>query len=138
MKTLPILLALALLAAGVARAQTAPDPIGAALIPPDVVMSHQSDLGLTAAQRTAIQTEMQEAQTHFTALQWQLSSAIETLAATLRQVHVDEKQALAQLDREQTLERQIKRAQLQLMIRIKNDLTSAQQKKAFALKGSHG
>ncbi|MGA3038175.1 MAG: hypothetical protein ABSE64_11910 [Vulcanimicrobiaceae bacterium] len=132
-KFLAILAALLFAAAGVAQADT-PDPIGAAMIPPDVVMAHQQQLGLSDAQKTAIQGDMQQAQARFTGLQWQLSAAVERLATILKQAHVNENDALAQLDREQALERDIKRTQLQLMIRVKNELTPDQQTRAFALK----
>jgi len=44
---------------------------------------------------------------------------------------IDEGQALDQLEKILDLERQIKRAQLTLMIRIKNTLTPEQQKKLW-------
>ena len=118
---------------GIARADN-PDPIGAVMIPPDIVMSHQQELGLNDTQKTAIQNDMQQAQARFTSLQWQLSAAVERLVTVLKQPRVNESDALAQLDKEQALEREIKHTQLQLMIRVKNELTPDQQNKAFALK----
>ena len=132
---LAILAGCMFVATGIARADTpGNDPIGAAMIPPDVVMAHQQELGLSDAQKTAIQNDMQQAQSRFTSLQWQLSAAVEHLATSLKQPRVNENDALAQLDREQAIEREIKRTQLQLMIRVKNELTPEQQNKAFALK----
>ena len=122
-------LALCLWTANAAFAQPTPgpDPIGAALIPPDVVMSHQQELGLSDAQRQAIQMDALSAQQRFMPAQWQLSAATERLAELLKQSHVDQAQALAQLDAILKLEREIKHAQLTLMIEIKNELTPQQQ-----------
>lgn len=133
-------LALTLGIVGFATADTpsTPDPIGQALIRPDIVMAHQQELDLSDAQRNAIQSDVQQAQMQFTQLQWRLSAAVERLADILKQSRVDEGAALAQLDREQVFEREIKRAQLQLMIRVKNELTPEQQAKAFALERSGG
>lgn len=111
------------------------DPIGEALIPPDVVMGHQQALGLSDAQKNAIQIDMQNAQQRFTQLQWQLAGATEKLLKILKQNHVDQAKALSQLDTELNLEREIKHAQLTLMIQIKNELTSQQQAMARRFAG---
>jgi Spy/CpxP family protein refolding chaperone len=146
-KTLALVLALSLLFAGAAAAQpvsggpgepagqqvTPHDAIGDALIPPDVVMSHQQELGLTEQQRTAIQGTLMHAQQHFIQVQWQLSAAMEKLASTLSQLRVDQSKALSQLDAELALEREMKRTQLQMMIQVKNALTPEQQAKALQL-----
>jgi len=52
---------------------------------------------------------------------------METLVSQLKQQTVDEQQVLAQLDKVLDLEREIKRAQMGLMVRIKNKLTREQQ-----------
>jgi len=128
-KIVVVAVALWLFAASAACAQGNPnaDPIGAALIPPDVVMNHQQALGLTDAQKQAIQADAQAAQARFTHVQWQLSAATEKLADLLKQPHVDQSKALAQLDAVLDLERQMKHAQLTLMIQVKNELTPEQQ-----------
>lgn len=109
------------------------DPIGDALIPPDVIMSHQGELGLTDQQRKSIESDVTRAQQRFIQIQWQLSAAIEKLASTLSQPRVDQSKAMAQLDVELQLEREAKRTQLGMMIQVKNELTPDQQAKAFAL-----
>jgi Spy/CpxP family protein refolding chaperone len=64
-----------------------------------------------------------------------LNAATEKLAGTLRQSHVDSTKAQAELDAVLDLEREIKHAQLTLMIQIKNQLTAEQQ--ATARKFAH-
>jgi Spy/CpxP family protein refolding chaperone len=129
-------LALMLCAASAVFAQppASPDPIGDALIPPEVIMAHQDSLGLTDAQRNAIQSDAQIAQEHFISEQWRLAAASERLVALLKQSHIDQSKALAQLDSVLSLEREIKHTQLTLMIEVKNELTAAQQTMARQFK----
>lgn len=103
------------------------DPVGENLFPPELVMGNQLAIGLEEAQKTYIRGEIIKAQTRFTELQWQLQDAMETMVSLLRQNQVDEQQVLAQLEKVLSTEREIKRTQITLMVRIKNKLTSDQQ-----------
>ncbi|MBI1750431.1 MAG: periplasmic heavy metal sensor [Acidobacteria bacterium] len=138
MKIRTMLLAASLLFVASARAQEPPRPphdlIGGALFPPELVMQNQQAIGLDEAQKTAIRGEILKAQSRFTELQWQLQDAMETLASLLQQNLVDEQKVMAQLDKVLPIEREIKRAQLTLMIRIKNKLTPEQQEKLRQLR----
>ena len=137
-KCVLILFALWLWVGAPAVGQSAPgsDPIAATLISPDVVMAHQEALGLSDAQRNAIQADAQSAQQRFTSLQWQLSAATEKLGTVLGATHVDQDRALAALDSVLALERELKHTQLTLMIQIKNELTPDQQTRARAFAAS--
>ncbi|MDD5544610.1 MAG: periplasmic heavy metal sensor [Acidobacteriia bacterium] len=110
-----------------AQQPPAQDPVAEALFPPDLVMAHQKAIGLDEAQRNFLRSELLKTQTRFTELQWQLQDNMETLVGLLKQNPVDETQALAQLDKVLGSEREIKRAQIALMVRIKNKLTPEQQ-----------
>lgn len=103
------------------------DPVAENLFPPDLVMAHQKAIGLDEAQKSFLRSELLKTQTRFTELQWQLQDNMETLVGLLKQNPVDEVQALAQLDKVLSSEREIKRAQITLMVRIKNKLTLEQQ-----------
>jgi Spy/CpxP family protein refolding chaperone len=103
------------------------DPIIENLFPPDLVMVHQQAIGLDEAQKNFVRSEILKAQTRFTELQWQLRDAMEPLVALLKQQPVDEAQVMVQLDKVLGAEREIKRAQIVLMIRIKNKLRPEQQ-----------
>ena len=129
-----VLCALWLSGGAPALGQEAPgnDPVAAALIPPDVVMAHQEALGLSDAQRRAIQADVQSAQQRFTSMQWQLSAATEKLVTVLNATHVDQDRALAAMDAVLALEREIKHTQLTLMVQIKNELSADQQTRARA------
>jgi Spy/CpxP family protein refolding chaperone len=119
------------------RAQTPPpDPVGQALFPPEIVMQHQQALGITANQRAAITAAIQKTQNRMLEVQWDMQSATQKLAELLGATPVDETAALAQVDRVLNLERGVKRAQLSLMIRIKNALTREQQAKLKVLRSA--
>ncbi len=103
------------------------DPIGENLFPPELLMQNQKALGLTEEQKNIVKAEMQKAQTKFTDVQWSLQTEVETLAGLLKQDRVDEQQVLSQLDKVLNLEREMKKTQITLMVRIKNKLSSEQQ-----------
>jgi Spy/CpxP family protein refolding chaperone len=103
------------------------DPFGDSLFPPELVMQHQEEIGLTEEQKSFLKTESRKAALRFTELQWQLSDAAEKMAAVVKQPKVDEQQAIAMLDQVLDAEREIKRLQVSLVIRIKNNLTPEQQ-----------
>lgn len=100
---------------------------------PELIMQNQKALNLTADQQTAIKAEMQKTMVKFTDLQWQQSAAGEALEALIKQEHVDEKQAQAQLDKLLAIENEVKRLHFGMLVRVKNILTSAQQKQLKGL-----
>jgi Spy/CpxP family protein refolding chaperone len=110
------------------------DPLGENLFPPELVMQHQQVLELSEEQRNVIKGEIQNAQARFTELQWQLQNEMETMASLVKQGRIDEQRTLAQLDKIVGLEREMKRAQLTLLIRVKNSLTPEQQAKLQTLR----
>jgi Spy/CpxP family protein refolding chaperone len=77
---------------------------------------------------------MLKSQARFTELQWQLQEAIEGLTELLKQPKADEVHVAAQLDKVLAGEREIKRAQIILLVRIKNDLTLEQQNRLQTLR----
>jgi Spy/CpxP family protein refolding chaperone len=118
--------------------QPGSDPIGDNFIPPELIMQHQQEIGLTADQRTFISAELQKAQTKFNELQWQLAGEMETMASLVKQEKVDEAQTLAQLDKVLNLDREIKRTHIALVIRIKNRLSAEQQTRLQEIKHKSG
>jgi Spy/CpxP family protein refolding chaperone len=132
-----VLLALLLLAGMAAWAQQPPaqDPIAENLFPPDQVLANQKAIGLDDAQRNYVRAEVLKAQTRFTELQFQLQDAMESLVTLLKQDPVDEAQVMAQLDKVLNAEREVKRTQIALMVRIKNKLTIEQQSRLRQSRG---
>jgi hypothetical protein len=129
-----------LLICGPLVAQTPPgqDPIAENLFAPDLVLSNHKTIGLDEGQRNFARSEVLKAQTRFTELQFQLQDGMETLVGLLKQDPVDEAQVMAQLDRVLNAEREVKRTQIALMVRIKNKLTAEQQAKLRQIRSEAG
>ena len=106
------------------------------LFVPELIMRYQEDIALGAGQRDAITREMTDAQKKLVDFQWQFEAASKQLAEILRAPRIDEAIAMAQADKVLRLELQMKRAHLELLVRVKNILTPEQQEKlrGFAAK----
>jgi Spy/CpxP family protein refolding chaperone len=105
--------------------------------PPQLLMENQRLLALTEDQKSVIKSEIQKAQTKFTDVEWQLKTEAETMEEILKNDKVDEQQALAQLEKVMNLEREMKKTQVTLMLRIKNKLSPDQQKKLREIRQRH-
>lgn len=101
---------------------------------PEFVMQNQRHIDLTEAQRETIKKEAVAAQTRFITLQWDLEEAMQRMKALVEQERIDEAAALEELDRILDLEREVKRTQLTLGIRIRNVLTPEQRRTLFRLR----
>ena len=123
----------ALLAQTSARSE---DPFSRHLYPLDLVMAHQGDLELSDAQRTALRRDMLAAQTAFTETQWRLGDEAEKLARLLAGSRVDQAAVLAQMDRVLSIEQELKKHQMTLVVRVKNILTAEQQAKLDAIRAA--
>lgn len=110
------------------------DPLHDSMFPPEMIMQHQRELGLTDEQKTYMRGEINKTTTRFNELQWQLQDAMEALHATMKENTVNEQLALSQLDKVLENERDIKRLHMELAIRIKNKLTPDQQTKLHEMR----
>ena len=113
--------------AGAAQDQATEDDIFAALFPPELIMQHRRAIDLTDEQRDAISRIIQDTQGEVVRLQWELLDDMQELSATLERGQVDLDRALDQMDTVLDREKRIKQAHLEMLIRIKNRLSPAQQ-----------
>jgi Spy/CpxP family protein refolding chaperone len=130
MRSRALLLPIPMLLAGalVALAQNAPDdPLRDHFFPPELVMQNQQAIELGKDQTSALKAELRQAQQRFTELQWKLDDEMERFVGLVKEPQVDEQQALAQLDKVLAAEREVKRTQISLLIRIKDRLRPDQQ-----------
>ena len=102
------------------------DPLAGAVFPPELIMQNQEAIELTEDQRTYMIAEIQRVQSQAMTVQWRLQREVEKLAAILRQDRSDEARALAQVDTVLSVEREMKRMQMTLIVRLKNRLTTEQ------------
>jgi Spy/CpxP family protein refolding chaperone len=115
------------------EAQTPPppsladDPLFASLFTPEEIMQHRRAINLTDEQRDAISQLLAELQGRVISLQWELLDDMQALSDVADQPRVDLDLALDQIDSVLDLEREIKRAHLEMLVRIKNLLSPDQQ-----------
>jgi Spy/CpxP family protein refolding chaperone len=128
-------LTLLLLAAPSLAAQEPEPDFAKYLFPPELVMQHQQSLQLKPDQRAAITKEIRDLQLKVVELQWKMQDEAQKLTELVQGSKVDEVQTLAQVDRVLGIEREIKRAHMALLVRIKNLLTPEQQTALTSLRG---
>ena len=128
-----MLLSLAASARGWSQ-QPGEDPIAKNVFPPELVMKYSQEIGLDERQRAAIKDNVQGAQSKFLDFQWDLQEESQKLVRLLQAQPVNEAAVLAEVDKVLALEREIKRAQISLLVKIKNLLTEPQQAKLMELR----
>ena len=109
------------------------DPLEEHFVPPEQIMRHQSELGITVAQREEIKQQVRNAQMRFTELQWDLRADLEALSKLLEDRNVSEDVVIEQLDKVLAVEADIKRTQLSMLIALRKVLTEEQLEEARAL-----
>lgn len=134
----PLVVASILLSAAGAVAESPPappqDPLAPYVFPPDLVMRYASEIGLDERQRAAVKDAVVKMQGHVLEVQWDVQAESEKMSRLLQASPVDETALLAQADKVMGLEREVKRAHLSLLVRIKNLLTDAQRAKLTELR----
>lgn len=113
-----------------------PDPLADALYPPELIMAHQSEIGISDKQRQAIISAIQDMQKKMVSLQWSMQGARETLVGILRKPKVDQSKAMTAAGHVMDIEANVKKAHLELLVRIKNQLTEKQQRELDQMKQS--
>jgi len=114
--------------------QPGDDPIAKNVFPPELVMKYSQEIGLDDRQRAAIKENVQGVQSKFIDTQWNLQEESQKLVRLLQAQPVNEAAVLAEVDKVLALEREIKRAQISLLVKIKNLLTEPQQAKLQELR----
>jgi len=90
-------------------------------------MANQQAINFTDRQRASLQQAMKDTEGKMVDLQFRMMGEVENLQRLIQPASVDESKVLEQVDRVLAVEREVKRAQLGLMLRIKNILTAQQQ-----------
>ena len=130
------ILCFAFASAALSAAEAASDPMAEQLFPPELGIKFSREIDLGDAQRTAIKEAVRKAQGGFLDAQFDMASESGKMVRLLQANPVDQKAVLAQLDRILALEATVKRAQITLLVEIKNLLTAAQQAKLRELRRS--
>lgn len=117
--------------AGMAMAD---DPIHALLFPPELLIQHRAQIGLTDQQVEQIRGRLEEAGPKVQEHQIRLNKAMGRLAELLSAEKVDEDTTLKQLDEVLAIEKHLKTAHLRIMIQIRNELTAQQRQVATQIR----
>ena len=116
------------------QAQRLPEAMTEDFYAPDLIQQTRQMIGLTDEQQASLQEALEKIQTRVTGLQRQNRLETEKMSALVKAEKLDEDLVMAQADRVLKLEREVKLAQLALLIKIKNTLTPEQQAKLRELK----
>jgi len=96
---------------------------------PELIVKNHDQIGLTDDQAASLKTAFEDAQQRVKGLQEQMQQESKKLAELAKPEKVDEKAVITQADKILDIEREIKHAQLSLLVVIKNTLTADQQAK---------
>ena len=100
---------------------------GNLLVAPELILQYKERLKLSQSQQDAIQATVEKAKAKLPALQGQQKTENQALRDKLQSSVSDEKAVLGQLDKVIVQERNIRRLQLALLIRVYNQLNAQQQ-----------
>ena len=109
------------------------DPLQRLLISPELLIQHAADLGLSDSQVQQIRTHFETRGPELQALQRQARNALARLVESLSADKVDEGSAVKQFEQFLAIERDQKLGHLQVMIRVRNELTAAQRQAAMKI-----
>ena len=128
---LALVCALSLVCTERALAQAAPkqeaDPFATVFFSPELIMQHARAIRLNDEQRGRITRHIEDLQSRVVKMQWELAEEVQALRETLARPRVDQDRAIDQLNRVLDTEKDIKKAHLEMLIRIKNVLRPEQQ-----------
>ena len=111
----------------VAQGQGAPkDVFKGKLFPPNIILEHQDELGLSKEQFTAIRAAGVEVQGNVAEHEWDVREAYMKVMADLDETPVDEQKVLANVDAVLLAENKVKKLQMAMLIRLRNLLTDEQ------------
>ena len=134
---LPFALFLLMTLPGVLPAQVEeePDPFSTVLFTAEEIMQHRRAIDLNDEQRDAITRLIEELQGRAVALQWRLLDETESVREALEGPRVDLDRVMDRFGQALDTEMDIKRAHLELLVRIKNVLIPEQQERLRELRG---
>ena len=104
------------------------DPFSEVFFAPELIMQHRRAIALTDEQRDAVTGVIQDLQGSVVSYQFELLDEVQTLVEILSVPEVDLDRAMDQVDQFLETENDVKKAQFELLIRIKNILTPEQQR----------
>jgi len=96
------------------------------LFPPNVILEHQTELGLSKAQFTAIKKAVVDVQAGVAEHEWDMREAYQALMLELDKAPIDEDRVIEHAEVALKAENQVKKKQMVMLVRLKNLLTEEQ------------
>jgi len=118
------------------RSEAANDEVRALVYSPEFIFANRRVIVLTDRQRDQMVVDMQGLQRRLISEQEQMQDAREALIAALRAEPANEARVLAALDTVLNIERDVKRLQLQALVRLRDSLTPTQRARLNELRGT--
>jgi hypothetical protein len=119
------------------RRDAAGDEIRALVYSPEFIMAYRREISLSDRQRDQMVVDLQALQRRLIAEQDQMSDARAALIQAMRAEPANETRVLAALDNVLNIEREVKRLQLQALLRLRDSLTPSQRARLSELRGGH-
>lgn len=111
-----------------------PQDLIAQMLAPETVLPNAEAIGLSAQQRETLQREIAALQTRMGPLQQRMREETGALVAMLAQARPDEAAVLAQYEKLNATENEVKRLRVRMTLQVKAILTAEQQAKARELR----
>jgi hypothetical protein len=127
--SIPLLAICLFLLSSIAQAQgpgNQKDVFKGKLFPPNIILEHQDELGLSKEQFTAIRAAVVEVQANVAEHEWDLREAYQQVLSALDESPVDEDKVLNNVDAALRAENQVKKLQVAMLIKLRNLLTDEQ------------
>jgi len=122
-----LVLAVASLSVGVALAAgPKEDVFKGKLFPPNVILEHRVEIGLSKAQFKAIRAAVVEVQAGVAEHEWDMQEAYQVLMQELDKSPIDENRVMENANKALLAENQVKKKQMSMLVRLKNLLTEEQ------------
>ena len=115
-----------LLGSAVFAAQPKGDLWKGKLFPPNVILQHQDELGLSKEQFTAIKAAVVEVQGAVAEHEWDLREAYMNVMSELDKTPLDEDRIMELVEKALLAENEVKKEQVTMLIRLRNLLTDDQ------------
>jgi len=96
------------------------------LFPPNVILEHKAELDLSKEQFTAIRAAVVEVQSGVAEHEWDIAEAYQALMLELDKSPIDTDRVLEYVDAALLAENEVKKKQVNMLIRLKNLLTAEQ------------
>lgn len=96
------------------------------LFPPNVIMEHQAELGLSKEQFTAIRAAVVAVQSDVAGYEWDLREAFQRVLSALDETPIDEEKVIDSLEVALRAENEVKKRQVAMLIELRKLLTDEQ------------